>query len=100
MPESMKCTAALQLTATPRRREYSARLVRAGRIRRADDEPGPFEIPAEVIQAATLAGKFDGLATFVDHAGFFQAPSLRNLAGITIAATLDAVRVLFGDRRR
>ena len=90
MPDRQRLTAALQLAATANRREYTARLVRAGRIRRADDEPGPFEIPAEAIQSAILLGTFDSLATFVDHAGFFEAPSLRNLAGITVTADWNA----------
>ncbi|NIR43857.1 MAG: hypothetical protein GWM93_07865, partial [Gemmatimonadetes bacterium] len=62
----------------------------AGRIRRADDTPGPYEIPAEAIQTAVDAGKFNSKAAFVDHAGWFDGPSLRNLAGITLAASYNA----------
>jgi hypothetical protein len=87
MTEQCTSLAALQLAATPHRREYTARLVRAGRIRRADDSPGPFLIPAEAITTAVQDGKFDGCAAFVDHSGWFTSPSLRNLAGITVTAT-------------
>jgi hypothetical protein len=83
----LQFTAQLQLQAASGRRAYSCRLIRAGRVRRADNTPGPFEIPAATIQAAVDAGQFDGRATFVDHAGWFDNPSLRNLAGITHKAT-------------
>ncbi len=82
-------SASLQLQAAGRR-DYSCRLIRAGRIRRADDTPGPYEIPAEAIQTAVDAGKFNSKAAFVDHAGWFDGPSLRNLAGITLAASYNA----------
>ena len=82
--------AALQLQAAGRRRDYECRLIRAGRIRRADGSPGPFTVPAETIQAAVDDAKFSSKAAFVDHAGWFDGPSLRNLAGITLAATYNA----------
>jgi hypothetical protein len=85
MTQTLATAAApLCLTATGQRREYSARLIRAGRIRNAANEPGPFVIPAEVIRQAVTENKFHGLATFVDHAGWFDNPSLRNLAGISL----------------
>ncbi len=77
----------LRLQRTNSRREYTARLIRAGQIRRADQTPGPYSIPPETIQAGLADGRFDGRAAFVDHAGWFDNPSLRNLAGITIDPT-------------
>ena len=74
----------LQLSAATDRREYSARLVRAGRIARADGSPGTFTIPADAITDALRRGLFTGLAAFVDHPDYFQNHSLRNLAGITV----------------
>ncbi len=66
------------------RREFRARLVRAGRIRRADGKPGPFVIPAEAIETAVLAGLFNGLAVFVDHPGWLDSsPSIKGLVGVT-----------------
>ena len=85
----LSLSASLQLQAAGRR-DYSCRLIRAGRIRRADNTPGPYEIPAETIQTAVDAGKFNSKAAFVDHAGWFDGPSLRNLAGITLAASYNA----------
>ena len=85
----LSLSARLQLQAAGRR-DYSCRLIRAGRIRRADNTPGPYEIPADVIQAAVDAGRFNSRAAFVDHAGWFDGPSLRNLAGITLGATYNA----------
>ena len=77
----------LHLAATGERRQYSARLIRAGRIVRADGTPGPFTIPAETITDALRRGLFTGLAAFVDHPEWFQNHSLRNLAGITLNPT-------------
>src|SRR5512144_2266968 len=63
------------------RREYRARFVRAGRIRSAGGRPGNIEIEPSAL--ATNAGKFNNRAVFVDHAGWFDYPSLRNLVGVT-----------------
>jgi hypothetical protein len=87
--DPLRLTARLRLKAAGRR-NYDCRLIRAGRIRRADNTPGPYEIPAEAIQAAVGAGKFSSKAAFVDHAGWFEGPSLRNLAGITLDAAYNA----------
>jgi hypothetical protein len=88
--EPLHLDTALRLTAAGERRHYSCRLIRAGRIRRADNTPGPYDIPAAAIQAAVDDGLFNARATFVDHAGWFDSPSLRNLAGITVDATWNA----------
>ena len=88
--EPLHLDTALRLRAAGDRRHYSCRLIRAGRIRRADNTPGPYDIPAAAIQAAVDDRLFDARATFVDHAGWFDAPSLRNLAGITVEATWNA----------
>jgi hypothetical protein len=79
----------LQLQHAEERREYRCTFVTAGRIRRADNSPGPFTIPAEAIRDALSANRFTGKATFVDHADWFEGPSLRNLAGITLYADWD-----------
>jgi hypothetical protein len=71
------------------RREYRARFVSAGQIRQADNTPGPYIIPPEAIQQAIHEGRFDARSTFIDHAGWFDGPSLRNLAGITLDAAWD-----------
>jgi hypothetical protein len=68
------------------RREYQVRFIRAGRVRAQGNTPSNIEIPAEPIQEALAAGKFVGLAVFLDHSGWFDYPSLKNLAGVTVSA--------------
>ncbi len=85
---------------TTRPREYRARLIRAGRIRYADNTPGPFTIPAEAIMAAVARGQFNAIPTFIDHTGLFENPSLRNLAGyVTEASWNDADQTAEGTIR-
>ncbi|MGD2079026.1 MAG: hypothetical protein PVH18_11630 [Chloroflexota bacterium] len=76
-------TGPITFTASRGRKEFRARLVKAGRIRNADDSPGPVTIPKETLRTAGKAGMFDGLAVFADHAGFFQSPSVKALLGVT-----------------
>lgn len=64
-------------------REYKAQFVRAGRIRRVDNTPSNIEITAQALESAAMAGLFDKKAIFVDHAGWFDYPSLDNLVGVT-----------------
>ena len=71
------------------RREFRARLVRAGRIVQADGEPGPIVIPAETIRTAVDAGLFNGLAVFVDHPRQFENASLKALVGVTHSAVFN-----------
>ncbi|MFZ0547845.1 MAG: hypothetical protein WAM60_20535 [Candidatus Promineifilaceae bacterium] len=74
---------------TERRREFRARLVRAGRIVQADGEPGLIVIPAEVIRTAVNAGLFNGLAVFVDHPQPFENASMKALVGVTHSAVFN-----------
>lgn len=60
---------------------YDGTLVAAGRTRNFLDEPGPWEFTATAIRDAIAAGMFDGLACFIDHASFFDGPSMRDLLG-------------------
>lgn len=64
------------------RREFRARLVRAGRIRRADGQLSNILIPAGVLNTAANNGQFEGIATFADHPGFFEGPKVKNLIGV------------------
>jgi hypothetical protein len=72
------------------RREFLARLVRAGRIRLANDEPGPFVIEAAAVEAAVQEGQFDGLAVFLDHPAFLEGPQVRHLIGVTHSSAYNA----------
>ena len=64
------------------RTQFRGRLVSAGRIRNALDKPGQITIPAATLEAAVEMNQFNRLAAFVDHAGWFEGPSLRNLFGV------------------
>ncbi len=64
-----------------RGREYGVTFIKAGYVRRRDGKPAPWRIPAETLRAAVSL--LDSRAVFIDHAGWFDNPSLRNLAGVT-----------------
>jgi hypothetical protein len=66
---------------------YRCRFVRAGRIRAQGGQDSDIEITAEALRQAVSLGMFDGKAVFVDHARFFEYPSVRNLVGRTHNAT-------------
>jgi len=67
-------------------REYMARFVKAGKVRAAGNRESNIEITSAAIQDAIIMGKFDQKAVFIDHAGWFQYPSLDNLIGVTYAS--------------
>jgi hypothetical protein len=69
------------------RREFKARFVRAGRIRGGGNKPANVIIEPAALKAAAEKGMFEGKAVFLDHAGFFQYPSVKNLAGVTLNAS-------------
>ena len=73
----------LSTTSEQSRSEFHARLVRAGRITRADGEPGPFTIPPETLSSATINNLFEGLAVFADHPSFFENAQVKHLVGVT-----------------
>jgi hypothetical protein len=64
------------------RSQYRVRLIRAGKVRAQGNRQSNIEIPAEVLRQAALIGKFEARACFLDHAGWGDYPSLRNLVGI------------------
>ena len=71
------------LSAGSEKRRYHARFVRSGPILQADGSPTQISVSAEALSRAVEHGYFDRLAVFVDHAGYFNNPSLRNIAGST-----------------
>lgn len=68
---------------------YLARFVRAGRIRTAANKPGNIVIQPQAIRSAFDRGLFDQKAVFLDHAGFFDNPSLDNLVGVATATDFN-----------
>lgn len=76
--------AAGQLTArTLSRREFKARLVTAGIPLLSDKRPANMLLPAKVLETAAQLGAFDAKAVFLDHAGWFDYPSMANLIAVT-----------------
>ena len=65
------------------RTAFRARLVRAGRIRNADDSPGRFVVTEGALQMAVEQGLFDGLAVFADHPAWFENAKVKHLVGST-----------------
>jgi hypothetical protein len=76
----------LKFNRSDKRREYRVRFIKAGRIRAAGGGTANLEIQAEPLKLAIAKGLFDGRASFLDHAGWFDYPSLRNLVGVTLGA--------------
>ncbi|HEC61441.1 hypothetical protein LCGC14_0705640 [marine sediment metagenome] len=67
-----------------KRREYEVRFITAGRVRAAGNRESNIIVPAEAIQKAISEEKFTGLASFIDHAGWFDYPSLRDMVGVSL----------------
>lgn len=82
------------------RRVYACRFVTAGRVRASGNRPSNIVIEAEALRQAMAQGLFDNIASFLDHPGLFAAPSLRNLVGVTQAATwVEASQAVEGEIR-
>ena len=77
-----------------KRREFRARFVRAGLVRAAGGGLSNIEITEDALSSGYSKGLFNKLAVFVDHAGWFEHPSVRNLAGVT----LDSIYSDDGDK--
>jgi hypothetical protein len=80
--DTNKITAKTELKATDGRTRFSGRLIKAGRIRNVLDRPGDIEIPAEALKTAVINLQFDGLSCFIDHAGPWEGPSLKDIFGV------------------
>lgn len=65
---------------------FAARFVSSGSLRAAGNIPSGYSISPAALQAASAAGMFDAKPVFIDHAGMFDNPSLRNLVAITEAS--------------
>lgn len=75
------------------RRRYQARFVRAGRVLQAGRQESPIVIAPEALQEAAEAGLFENKAVFVDHAAWFESPSLQRLVGVTLNSAYDPVEL-------
>lgn len=90
--DTLHTPALLSAIETPSRgfRRYYARLVRAGFPLTASGEPADFELTPAALHNAQKLGLFDNRAVFIDHAGWFDNPSLEKLAGKTEHTIFDA----------
>lgn len=63
-------------------RRYLCDFVVAGRVRRRDGKPSSWVISRDAVEAAV--GKFNGVASFVDHPGWLDSGrKVRDLCGVT-----------------
>jgi hypothetical protein len=67
-------------------RSYRCRFIKAGQVRALGGQPGDLWIEPAALEAACARGLFNHKAVFIDHAGLFDHPSLRNLVGCTAQA--------------
>jgi hypothetical protein len=89
-PEHFTLSTPFTLLQSTGRREFKARFVRAGCIRGAGNKPANVVIEPSALESAVQKGLFDGKAVFVDHSGFFDHPSVKNLAGVTLSSQWNA----------
>jgi hypothetical protein len=62
-------------------KQYHARLIRAGHTRNLLNEQTDLFVTPQALQGAVDAGRFEGLACFIDHTDPFGHPSIHNLFG-------------------
>jgi hypothetical protein len=68
---------------------YLARFVRAGPVLMADRQESEITVTPEALLSAYKKGLFESKAVFIDHAGWFDNPSLSKLAGKTQRVAYD-----------
>jgi hypothetical protein len=79
-------------------RLYRCRFVTAGRVKACNGELSNIEVTEYALMDAVIQGLFDSKASFLDHAGWFENPSLRDLVGVTLKSAYDSdTRSVEGD---
>lgn len=89
-PEQIILSTPYTLLSSTGRREFKCRFVRAGQVRGPANRESNLVIEASALEMAVSKGLFDGRAVFIDHAGFFEHPSVKNLAGVTFGSSWNA----------
>jgi len=79
-----KLTYPLTLQASSKPRTYRAAFIKAGPVKARDQSQTNWIIHPDAL--ATNWPAFNGRAVFIDHAGPFELPSLRDLVGVTTGA--------------
>ncbi len=82
----LELAGSLNHAASSKPKRYYARYVRAGEVLNSKRQPSGIKIEPTALQSA--AQMFENKAVFMDHAGFFDYPSLTRLAGTTQHVTL------------
>jgi hypothetical protein len=82
--EMMRIKLGMLYAGNAKRKAYKCRFVKAGRVKAAGNKPSNIEVMPEALSGACARGMFDKKAVFVDHAGWFEYPSLKDLAGVTL----------------
>ena len=77
------------LEAISTRRQYKITLCHAGFLRAMGGTQSNRYVAADTLKAATDAGKFNELAVFVDHAGFFEYPKVERLVAVINDTVFD-----------
>jgi hypothetical protein len=81
----VQCLVPLRLAAMSNgatgRREYGVTYIQSGYVMRRDGKESNWRIPPETVQAAV--SMLAAVPCFLDHADWFEYPSVRNLAGVT-----------------
>jgi len=77
-----KFSVPFELEAGVAAREYDVRLVKSGFVQGRDGDPVNWYVPADTIKAAVEAGSFENISCFIDHADYFDSPSVKGLCGI------------------
>lgn len=89
-PESFTTSLKIISTAnTSGRRTFRGVLTSAGRDRTLNNEPGKRIITRAALEDGLSRGLFNNLAMFIDHPGFWDGPSIRNLAALVTETTLE-----------
>lgn len=86
----LEFSGALHCAVSAKSKRYFARFVRAGQVIGGNRKPTGITIAPDALLIAAPAGLFENKAVFLDHAGWFDYPSLNNLVGTTSNTTYNA----------
>ena len=86
----LELAGALQFAGSAKTKKYRARFVKAGAVLGGNRKPSGITITPEALMSAAPSGLFENKAVFLDHAGFFDYPSLTRLAGSTMNTSYNA----------
>ena len=81
-----------------KRSTFKARFVKAGEVKASGNRKSGIILEPQALEQAVSSGLFDNKAVFIDHAGFLDYPSVRNLVGKTGASVWNAAeQAVYGE---